>query len=59
MNKYEVTLWFNAIPSMGFQGCYSYETVTASSNSDARKYAKEHLLAHRGYTAKIVSIRKK
>ena len=59
MNKYEVTLWFNAIPEIGFHGCYSYETVIASSNSEARKYAKENLLSHRSYTAKIISIRRK
>lgn len=59
MKQYEVTLWFFASPSLGFQGCYSYETVTASSNSEARKFAKDKLLTHRGYSAKIISVRLK
>ena len=57
MKRYEVTLWLYAIPDIGFHGCYSYETVTASCHADARRYAKEHLLSIRGYMAKIISIR--
>ena len=57
MKKYKVTLWFKPIKEIGFQGCFSYETVTAPSNTEARKFAKENLLAFRGYTAKIISVR--
>ena len=58
MNKYRITLFYKADPSIGFRGCYNYETISAPSNKEARKYAKDNLLSFRGYSAKLVSVRK-
>lgn len=35
---------------------YEYETIFAENKREARKYAKDHFLAWRGYIYKIVSI---